>query len=89
MLLKLQEKPFIPNYLEVSIDGATDAIINITTSASVTLFEIEEALKEIRNATDSDLNVIYGHTVNIDLDDEMIITIIATGYELHCQRKYD
>src|SRR5690606_11777780 len=71
--------------LEVSIDGATDAIINITTSSAVTLFEIEEALKEIRNATESDLNVIYGHTVNIDLDDEMIITIIATGYELRAK----
>lgn len=71
--------------LEVSIDGATDAIINITTSSAVTLFEIEDALKEIRNATESDLNVIYGHTVNIDLDDEMIITIIATGYELRAK----
>lgn len=68
--------------LEVSIDGATDAIVNITTGPSVLLFEIEEALTEIRNATESDLNVIYGHTVNVDLDDEMIVTIIATGYEL-------
>ncbi len=68
--------------LEVSIDGATDAIVNITTGPSVLLFEIEEALSEIRNATESDLNVIYGHTVNVDLDDEMIVTIIATGYEL-------
>lgn len=68
--------------LEVSIDGATDAIVNITTGPSVLLFEIEEALTEIRNATESDLNIIYGHTVNVDLDDEMIVTIIATGYEL-------
>lgn len=71
--------------LEVTIDGATDAIVNITTGPGVLLLEIEEALNEIRNATEFDLNVIYGHTVNIDLDDEMIVTIIATGYELRAK----
>ncbi len=71
--------------LEVSIDGATDAIVNISSGAQVTLFEIEAALNEIRNATESDLNVIYGHTVSVDLDDEMIVTIVATGYELRAK----
>lgn len=71
--------------LEVSIDGATDAIINISSGAEVTLFEIEAALTEIRNATESDLNVIYGHTVSVDLEDEMIVTIVATGYELRAK----
>ncbi|TVP86024.1 MAG: cell division protein FtsZ [Acholeplasmataceae bacterium] len=68
--------------LEVSIDGATDAIVNITSGTNITLFETEQALSEIRNATDRDLNIIYGTTVNQDLDDEMIVTVIATGYEL-------
>ena len=68
--------------LEVSIDGATDAIVNITSGTDITLFETEQALSEIRNATDRDLNIIYGTTVNMDLDDEMIVTVIATGYEL-------
>ncbi len=68
--------------LEVSIDGATDAIVNITSGTSITLFETEQALSEIRNATDRDLNIIYGTTLNQDLDDEMIVTVIATGYEL-------
>lgn len=71
--------------LEVSIDGATDAIVNISSGAEVTLFEIEAALTEIRNATESDLNVIYGHTVSVDLEDEMIVTIVATGYELRAK----
>lgn len=71
--------------LEVSIDGATDAIVNISSGPDVTLFEIEAALTEIRNATESDLNVIYGHTVSVDLEDEMIVTIIATGYELRAK----
>ncbi|MDL2292653.1 cell division protein FtsZ [Acholeplasma sp. OttesenSCG-928-E16] len=68
--------------LEVSIDGATDAIVNITSATNVTLFEIGNALDEIRNATDNDLNIIYGTTLNQDLQDELIVTVIATGYEL-------
>ncbi|CCV64442.1 Cell division protein FtsZ [Alteracholeplasma palmae J233] len=68
--------------LEVSIDGATDAIVNITTGPNVGLLEIEEALTEIRNATSNELNIIYGTTINGDLEDEMIVTVIATGYEL-------
>ena len=68
--------------LEVSIDGATDAIVNITASTNVTLFEQSQALDEIRNASDHSLNVIYGTTINVDVGDEMIVTVIATGYEL-------
>ncbi|MFA5692572.1 MAG: cell division protein FtsZ [Acholeplasmataceae bacterium] len=68
--------------LEITIDGATDAIVNVTSSSNVTLFEIDEAINEIRNATDNDLNIIYGQAINDDLDKEMIVTIIATGYDL-------
>ena len=68
--------------LEVSIDGATDAIVNITSGVSVTLFEINQALEEIRNATDKDINIIYGAAVNTDFEDEIVVTVIATGYEL-------
>ena len=68
--------------LEVTIDGATDAIVNISSGTDITLFETEQAIQEIRNATDRDLNIIYGTTVNPDLDDEIIVTVIATGYEL-------
>lgn len=68
--------------LEVSIDGATDAIVNIASSEQLTLFETEQALAEIRNATDKELNIIYGTTINLDLEDEIIVTVIATGYEL-------
>lgn len=68
--------------LEVSIDGATDAIVNITSGSNITLFETEQAISEIKNSTDRDLNIIYGTTVNDDLGDELIVTVIATGYEL-------
>jgi len=68
--------------LEVSIDGATDAIVNIASGTNITLFETENALAEIRNAVENELNIIYGTTVNVDLGNELIVTVIATGYEL-------
>lgn len=68
--------------LEVSIDGATDAIVNITSSTGVTLFEQSQALDEVRNASDHNLNIIYGTAINLDVGDEMIVTVIATGYDL-------
>lgn len=80
--IEASRKAIHSKLLEVSIDGATDAIVNITTGTNVTLFEIEQALTEIRNATDQDLNIIYGTTINVDFDDEMVVTVIATGYEL-------
>ena len=70
------------NLLEVSIDGATDAIVNITAGTSITLFEQTAALEEIRSASSSDLNIIYGVALNEDLGDEVVITVIATGYDL-------
>lgn len=71
--------------LEVSIDGATDAVVNISTNQNYGLREVEQAIEEIRNKTGKDLNIIYGHAINSDLGDEFVITVIATGYELKAQ----
>ena len=68
--------------LEVSIDGATDAIVNITGSQSISLSETEAIISEIKASCDKNLNVIYGSAINNDLGDEIIVTVIATGYEL-------
>ena len=68
--------------LEISIDGATDAIVILSADVSLTIFEAESALAEIRNATEHDLNIIWGTTINHDLEEEFVCTIIATGYEL-------
>lgn len=68
--------------LEVSIDGATHAIVNVTTGINVAVLEVQEAIEEIKSASSSELEIIYGCATNDDLDDEMIITVIATGYEL-------
>ena len=71
--------------LEVTINGATDAIVNITATQDLSLKEVDVAIAEVRNNCGKDLNIIYGTTINNDLGDEMVITVIATGYELKAQ----
>ena len=71
--------------LEVTIDGATDAIVNITASQELSLKEVDVAIAEIRNNCGKDLNIIYGTAINNDLKDELVITVVATGYELKAQ----
>lgn len=68
--------------LEVSINGATDAIVNITASQSLTIKETEAVMEEIRNNCDKSLNIIWGTVINNDLGDEIVVTVIATGYDL-------
>ena len=63
--------------LETTIDGATDAIINITGGDSLTLFEIEDAVETVREAANSDINIIFGAIPNSNLTDEVIVTVIA------------
>jgi cell division protein FtsZ len=67
--------------LEASIDGATNAIINVTGGANLTLFEVEDAVEVIRTAAKTDINTIFGAVINENLKDEIIVTIIATGFE--------
>lgn len=67
--------------LETTIDGATDAIINITGGNSLTLFEAEDAAEVVRNAANTDINTIFGAVINESLNDEVIVTVIATGFD--------
>ena len=68
--------------LETSIQGATDAILNITAPTELSQFELSEVLQEIRNNTSTDINIIMGVMINDKLVDEIIVTVIATGVEL-------
>ncbi|MCR5786381.1 MAG: cell division protein FtsZ [Acholeplasmatales bacterium] len=68
--------------LEVSISGATDAIVNIAASDNVALNEIQDALAEIRNSCDNNINIIQGASISRNLGDELVVTVVATGYEL-------
>src|SRR5574344_714664 len=67
--------------LETSIDGATDAIINVTGGSNLTLFEVEEAAEVIRTSANTDINTIFRSGINENLNDEIIVTVIATGFE--------
>ena len=66
--------------LETSITGATDAIINITGGVNLTLFEAEQAAEVVRAASGTDINTIFGSVINENLSDEVIVTVIATGF---------
>ncbi len=67
--------------LETSIDGATDAIINVTGGTSLTLFEAEDAAEVVRQSSNTDINIIFGAVINENLNDEVIVTVIATGFD--------
>ena len=67
--------------LEQSIEGATDAIINITGGVNLTLFEAEQAAEVVRSASNTDINTIFGSVINENLTDEVIVTVIATGFD--------
>ncbi len=67
--------------LETSISGATDAIINVTGGSNLTLFEVEEAAEAIRKSANTDINTIFGAVINENLNDEIIVTVIATGFD--------
>lgn len=71
--------------LEISLDGATDAIVNITSGENITLFETNACIEEIRHSCSGNLNIIYGTALNRQLKDEMVVTVIATGYDLNAK----
>jgi cell division protein FtsZ len=66
--------------LETSISGARGVIMNITGGASLSLFEVQEAAEIISSSTHEDLNMIFGSVINENLNDEIIVTVIATGF---------
>jgi cell division protein FtsZ len=67
--------------LEVDIAGAQGILFNITGSSNLSLYEVTEAAEEIRAAADPEANIIFGTSFNERLGDEVMITVIATGFE--------
>ncbi len=67
--------------LDANIDGATDAIVNITSGTEIALWEVTEAIESIQAASSTEINIIHGATINEDLEDEVIVTVIATGFD--------
>lgn len=67
--------------LEIDISGATDAIVFITSDIDVTMQEIYDVTGEIRNASNPDIDIVMGTGFNVDLQGELIVTVIATGFD--------
>ncbi|QQE75905.1 cell division protein FtsZ [Brevibacillus composti] len=67
--------------LETSIDGARGVIMNITGGTNLSLYEVNEAADIVSSAADLEVNMIFGAVINEDLKNEIIVTVIATGFE--------
>ena len=67
--------------LEVDIAGAQGILFNITGPSSLSLHEVTEAAEEIRAAADPEANIIFGTSFNDRLGEEVMITVIATGFD--------
>ena len=67
--------------LETSINGATGVLVNVTGSVDLTLDEVETAAGIVQEAANPDANIIFGATWDETFEDEMRVTVIATGFE--------
>lgn len=68
--------------LEITMDGATNAVVNVTGGMNLTLFEAQEAANVVASSSHtSEINTIFGAVINPELDDEIIVTVIATGFD--------
>src|SRR6478736_6229344 len=66
--------------LEASIEGATGILLNVTGGREIGLFEVNEAAEVVTGAADQNANVIFGAVIDESLDDEVRVTVIATGF---------
>ncbi len=67
--------------LEVSIDGARGILFNVIGGNDLAMHEINAAAEAITAAADPEANIIFGATINPELDGEVIITVVATGFD--------
>jgi cell division protein FtsZ len=89
------EKAISSPLLEETIAGATGVIINISGGENLTLHEVHEASDVIYSAVDPDAHIIFGSVIDEKLNDEIMITVIATGFKptsnlrTNTQREFD
>ncbi len=67
--------------IEVSIDGARGVLFNVTGGYDMSMSEIQEAAEIITSAVAPDANIIFGATLRPEMEDELIITVVATGFD--------
>ncbi len=73
--------------LDITIDGATGVLFNVTGSMDMTLQEINEAADIIRRTVDNEANIIFGAVLDPNMTDELRITVIATGFKAQARRQ--
>jgi cell division protein FtsZ len=73
--------------LESSIEGATGILLNVTGPADMGLFEVNEAAEVVTSAADQNANVIFGAVIDESLEDEVRVTVIATGFGAGAMRR--
>jgi cell division protein FtsZ len=66
---------------EGSVEGARGVLLNITGGPNMSLHEVEEAASIIQQAADAEANIIVGQVINPDMGDDLVVTVIATGFE--------
>lgn len=66
--------------LETSIDGAQGVLMNISGGTNLSLYEVQEAADIVASASDQEVNMIFGSVINDNLKDEIVVTVIATGF---------
>ncbi|GAK07430.1 cell division protein FtsZ [Geomicrobium sp. JCM 19038] len=67
--------------LETSVDGAQGVLMNITGGSNLSLFEVHEAAEIVSDASDPEVNMIFGSVINENLKEEIVVTVIATGFD--------
>ncbi len=75
------EQAISSRLLDITIDGARGVLFNVTGGPSLTLFEVNQAAALIRETTHPDVNMIFGAVIDPDMDDDVRITVIATGFD--------
>src|SRR5206468_8779601 len=66
---------------EGSVEGARGVLLNITGGPNMSLHEIEEAATIVQQTADPEANIIVGQVINPDMGDDLVVTVIATGFE--------
>jgi cell division protein FtsZ len=75
------EQALSSHLLDVTIDGARGILFNITGGKDLSLYEINQAASVIRETTHPDVNLIFGAVIDERMEDEVRLTVIATGFE--------
>ncbi len=79
--LEAAEKAISSDLLDITIDGARGILFNVTGGPDLSLYEVNEAASIIKRTAHPDVNLIFGAVVDQEMEDEIRITVIATGFD--------